>query len=353
MRFELPDYVLNRNVITASQRNNVGYLVGLFRRCPWLQDSLFYSEQHWTTLGMLDLTFRPPIVCLFTPFAYAMLSNALGVMTKLVKEGADVYKSCYVVDFIQSDNASEPFYRIQEFPPVALCRPGDPGFQGLMLCGYDVERSMTINMVVQQNEAVEEKRLRYRGYLDFSLGVSKQLNHSREFVEFVKTLFENGYDCHEFLRQVDLWKLFVRGFHLVSEQGFRSIEHRTLAANLISNLIEHGISLKDERTTMNLFKASSAILACPKHTTESKSTALHLLRAVMSLSWNINNFTNSHSNDVKQVLNSLDHGSLLQKCLRAIRTCLGSRFFARKVKKLNCTEETRRMIIDGHKCSCF
>ncbi|KAF6774392.1 hypothetical protein AHF37_06685 [Paragonimus kellicotti] len=290
MLFELPDYVVNRNLVKASQRNNVCYVVALLRSCPWLQDALFYVEKDWTSIGILEQSYKPPVICLLSLFAHAMLTGSKRVMKKLIELGVDVYKHCYILNVVHNQTNLNVVCRMQELPPICLCQPSDVGFQALLECGYDVQKPISITSHTQQDQLVERTLLNYRSFWEFCLGMSKQLHVSQNLLEFTQTVLHNGYDCYSLVKYVDLCKMFVRFFGLIPGKGFRKIDDTIQAIAFLHALVNHGLCLRDKSVANNVNKAVLEVVLCPDHTAQTKLIAHHLLQTIINLSWDLTYF---------------------------------------------------------------
>ncbi|KAA3680181.1 uncharacterized protein DEA37_0009931 [Paragonimus westermani] len=350
MPFELPEYVINRNLVKASQRNNASYVVALLRSRPWLQDALFYTEKDLTSIGILEQPYKPPVICLLSLFAHAMLTGSRLVMKKLMELGGDIYKHCYILNVMHDRANLDVVCRMQELPPICLCGPSDVGFQALLECGYDVQKPINITSYTQQGELVERTLLNYHSFWEFCLGMSKQLHFPQNLLEFTQTVLHNGYDCHDLVKYVDLCKTFVRFFGLIPGKSFRKIGDTIQAIDFIHTLVNHGLCLRDKPIANNVNRAVWEVVSYPHHTANTKLIAHQLLQTVYHLSWDLTFFRkHQESEELHLFLQTSDHEKLTWRCLRLIRLCIGTKFFAQRVKRLMCPMEIKQLITEANK----
>ncbi|THD23651.1 hypothetical protein D915_005323 [Fasciola hepatica] len=346
MRLQLPDYVMNRNLIKAVNKNNVAYVKGVLDACPWLRNALFYKEAIFTSVGLFEQTYRPPVLCLFTPFAHAILQNSKTVMKALKIMQVDMYHPCYVADVLEEDTLS---YRVLELPPIALCRPDDPGLSSAVECGYDIHGNIMIVTTIYRGNHVEDAVVQYRGYWEFCLGVNKRNQNAQAITELTKRIILSGYDINILLKQLDLCKLLARYYHLTLGQGFRSMDDLTLACELIQTLIRNGSSLSDPSVTHNMYKALVEVVNSENHSNESFNHLSAILRSVVLLTADAKIWRELKSPMLDGVIRSAPRDTLTMLCVRYIRSLLGGQFFQRHVQSLPCNDETKSLISNGLK----
>ncbi|VDP79731.1 unnamed protein product [Echinostoma caproni] len=349
MHLELPDYVINRNLIKAVRKNNAVYVKGALNCNPWLRDALFYSEAMVTNVGPFDHTYRPPVYFLNTLFAYAILANSKKVLMALKDLQADIYRSCYVADVL--DDGEEPCYRVLELPPIALCQPTDAGLSSAIEVGYDAHGNIIVVTTIYHGNEAEDAVVQYRGYWEFCISARKRTHNAQSINEVTNHIIPIGYDVNILLKQLDLCKLFSRYYYLTVGKGFRNTEYVIRACELFEILLRHGCSFTDRNVTHNMFKALQELIRSPHHSTESRDRLTDILRTIVLLSPDGRALRELESPLLSRVVRSVQTDTLVVRCIRQIRFMLGGQFFLRHVQSLPCSDEVKSLITYGRKRS--
>ncbi|CAL8090004.1 unnamed protein product [Calicophoron daubneyi] len=348
MNSELPEYVLNRNMIAAVRKDNAGYIAGMVRSYPWLLDSLFYSERKDDTLGLFEHKWKPPVICLFTLFAYAINYASKRVISKLISLKADIYKSCFVAD-LMDDAGPEPSYRVKEMPPVSIISPFDEGFRLAAKVGYDLSRQFSVVTTIYHDKEARNFPVVYRGFWEFCLGVSKKMQHPKEMVEITNTILSNGYDTNVLLRQLDLFKLFSRYFHLIPGRGLQDADDVKDVIAFMNTMIRHGCCLTEKPVANGFNKVITELLRTKCHTDETREEMANLISCTAALSPDLT-FSQKHDlSSIEAPPNSLEQLSLAAGCVRVIRPRIGGKRFYERVQRLNCKQGVKHCIIFGQK----
>ncbi|KAA0185511.1 hypothetical protein FBUS_01858 [Fasciolopsis buskii] len=346
MRLELPDYVINRNLMKAIIGNNATYVKDVIRASPWLRDALLYKEANLTNFGIFEQTYRPPVLCLFTPFAHAMLWNSKSVIKTLKQMEADMYHPCYVADILEEGTSS---YRVLKLPPIALCRPGDPGLSTAVESGYDIHGNIMVVTTIYRGNNAEDAVVRYRGYWDFCLGANKNHQNAQTITDLTGKIILMGYNTNTLLRQLDLCKLFSRYYHLVIGKGFQTEEDLFFASDLIRTLIRNGSSFNDPPVARNLYKALQELIQSENHSDKSLSLLKTVLRSAVLLAPDIEACREMKSLLLNEIIQKTPRDTLASQCARQIRSLLDGQFFRRNVQMLPCSDEVKLLIIQGTK----
>ncbi|VEL08894.1 unnamed protein product [Protopolystoma xenopodis] len=380
MRLNLPDYVVDANVLEAVRRDNVGYLKGRVTRDPCCLAYLYFAKtaigtpgrptrarrrlEYAGRMGLFEGALRAPVHLVLPLLGYALLFQTPRILHYLLmqqKRLEAVEQTGYLADGERLEPPGGRRYRVLTFPLQALMLPDNAFFRltqnhaGLLVsAGQRVsvtrhDDQLAANgdgdgQICQSHVFQNAWHLAWQYYRPMR-------EDAQELCRLTTAYLWHNVEPTGLIRKVWLYRLFVDRFsYQPSGLTFAEPAKKQLAYSLMLSLLVFGCRLEEAKTHYNVFKGLMALLTSSESDKEMQSRIHNLCLGFFALLPSLRGFARAKLEVIPLLVDLLAHPSLdnlAAKCVRAIRDLLTGRNLARAVMSLWLNEEVEAQILTG------